>query len=203
MTYYKLLKTLRQLSLKHYLLNEFGDGDVYEYMNSGNHKYPCLFITLSNISTDTESTQYKFTLFYIDRLTDDLSNKINVQSTGVEVIKHVLSKLVSEIGTFDVTSTDFTMFTEKFADMCGGVFCNVVMDDYTENLENEVNNDDDCAEKDFNVTEIRLTENGIYDIAGYDKAVVSVPSVTTLELTEDEYDNLSSYDDYIIYLITE
>jgi hypothetical protein len=187
MTYYSLLNTLKKLTQKHYLLNEFGEGDVYEFMNSGNHKYPCLFITLSNISVDEDSTQYNFTLFYIDRLTDDLNNKINVQTTGVEIVKQILARLVDEIGTLTVNSVDYTMFTEKFADMCGGVFCNVVLDDYTNNLENDINNN--CDDSDFSVTEIKLTKNGIYDVAGYDKAIVSIPLETLIVEESGEYIN--------------
>ena len=218
---------MKNISKSHALVNEFGEGDVYEYMNSGEHKYPCVFLTMSTVLTDTTSTNYNFTLFYIDRLTDDSDNKVNVQSMGISIIKEIVSKLISEEPVLETSSIECTPFTEKFADYCGGAFATITVTDIVDNTETE---SDECSENNFEGKTITLTKNGLYDIIGYDKAVVSIPltgigivsngefinenggwdrvyvdvrSVTTMELTQDDYDNLESYDDYIIYLINE
>lgn len=200
MTLYTLIHTLKNISKSHALVNDFGEGDVYEYMNSGEHKYPCVFLTMSSVLTDTTSTNYNFTLFYIDRLTDDSNNKVNVQSMGISIIKEIVSKLISEEPVLETSSIECTPFTEKFADYCGGAFATITVSDVVDNTETE---SDECSENNFEGKTITLTKNGLYDIIGYDKAIVNVRSVTTMELTQDEYDNLESYDDYIIYLITE
>lgn len=228
MRYFEFLKTIKNISTTHVLVNEYGEGDIYEHLNSGEHKYPCVFLTVTNIQSSVSSTLYNFTLFYTDRLVESGNNRTNIQSTGITVIQQILNRLIQEYPTYEVTSTSFTPFTEKFSDMCAGVFCDVIFEDPVENLESTI--DSECNEGDFELKTITLTKNGLYDIIGYDKAVVAIPldtlvvsengyyainnggwnevevdvrSVTTMELTQDEYDNLEAYDDYIIYLITE
>lgn len=227
MKYFDFLRNIQDISASHVLVNEYGEGDIYEYLNTGEHKYPCVFLTVTNIGTSVSSTQINFTLFYTDRLVENGSNKTAIQSTGISVIKQILSKYEQEHSEYDLTSANYTPFTEKFSDMCAGVFCDVVLDNPIETLEEY---DSECNEGDFELKTITLTKNGLYDIIGYDKAVVAIPldtlvvsengyyainnggwnevevdvrSVTTMELTQDEYDNLEAYDDYIIYLITE
>lgn len=228
MRYFEFLKTIKNISTTHVLVNEYGEGDIYEHLNSGEHKYPCVFLTVTNIQSSVSSTLYNFTLFYTDRLVESGNNRTNIQSTGINVIQQILNRLIQEYPTFEVTDTNFTPFTEKFADMCAGVFCDVTFEDPVDNLESTINSE--CNEDDYELKTITLTKNGLYDVIGYDKAIVNIPltgigivsngefinekggwdrvyvdvrSVTTMELTQDEYDNLESYNDYIIYLITE
>ena len=199
MNYYNLLRTLKSLSLTHSLVNDYAEGDVYEYMNSGMHSYPAVFMTMNNITSDSESTNYNFTMFYIDRLLSDGSNKINVQSIGVQVVKQILSKLFDIYPEIEISSTEYTPFTEKFADDCAGVFCQISLSDELDAASYEV----DCVEQNFETKELTIKENGIYEVLGYDKVIVNVTTLTTMELTQSEYDALTSYDPYKIYLISE
>ena len=173
MKYYNLIETLKNISASHQIIQEFGEGDVYEYMNSGNHKYPCLFMTMSTINSDTSSTDYNFTLFYIDRLTDDNSNRIYVQSTGISVIQQILQQIVSLNSDVELTSANYTLFTEKFADYCGGAFCEVVLSDVLQNTINDTE-DLDCEENDFGNLQMTITKNGVYNVSGYSTVVVQI-----------------------------
>lgn len=177
MTYFDLLNKIKTLSQSHQLVNDFHEGDVYNYMNSGDHKYPCVFLTMNTISTDTTGTTYKFTLFYIDRLTEDESNKIVVQSTGVSVISQILGVLVNDNATLELQSAEYTMFTEKFADYCGGVFCNVVVSD----LLNSTTNDVECDDLNFDQTSIIIDKNGTYELFGNYKVIVDIVPETILK----------------------
>lgn len=182
MRYFELLKTIKNISTTHVLVNEYGEGDIYEHLNSGEHKYPCVFLTVTNIQSSVSSTLYNFTLFYTDRLLESGDNRTNIQSTGINVIQQILNRLIQEYPTYEVTNINFTPFTEKFADMCAGVFCDVTFEDPVENLESTI--DSECNEGDFEIQTITLTKNGLYDINGYDKAVVAIP-LTELEITEE------------------
>ena len=177
MKYYNLIETLKNLSASHEVIQEFGEGDVYEYMNSGNHKYPCLFMTTSNINSDVSSTDYNFTLFYIDRLTNDGSNRIYTQSTGISVIRQMLIKLISLNPDVELTSANYTLFTEKFADYCGGVFCNVVVSDLLNNTTNDV----ECDDLNFDQTSIIIDKNGTYELFGNYKVIVDIVPETILK----------------------
>lgn len=170
MRYFDFLKEIREISVAHKLVNEYGEGDIYEYLNSGEHKYPCVFLTVTNLSTTNTGTAINFTLFYTDRLTENQSNKTAIQSTGIDVIKQLLSKFESKHPEFEIVNVNYQPFTEKFADMCAGVFVNVELDNGVDTLEGY----NDCEEGDFELKTITLTANGIYDVIGYDKAVVAV-----------------------------
>jgi hypothetical protein len=125
---------------------------------------------MNNITSDSESTNYNFTMFYIDRLISDGSNKINVQSIGVQVIKQILSKLFDIYPEIEISSTEYTPFTEKFADDCAGVFCQISLSDELDAASYEV----DCVEQNFETKELTIKENGIYEVLGYDKVIVSL-----------------------------
>lgn len=186
MTLYTLIHRIKNISKSHALVNDFGEGDVYEYMNSGEHKYPCVFLTLNSVLTDSTSTNYNFTLFYIDRLTDDSVNKVNVQSMGISIIKQIVSRLIIEEPVLETSSIECTPFTEKFADYCGGAFATITVSDLVNNTETESY---ECYENNFEGKTINLTKNGLYDIIGYDKAIVSIPLETLIVEESGEYIN--------------
>ena len=171
MRYFDFIKEIKEISTSHILVNEYGEGDIYEYLNNGEHKYPCIFLTVTNLTTTDSGTAINFTLFYTDRLVENQANKTSIQSTGISVIKQILSKYEQLHPEYLLSNVNYTPFTEKFTDMCAGVFCDVVIENQIETLENY---DNECEEGAFTVKTITLTKNGIYDIVGYDSAVVLV-----------------------------
>lgn len=68
---------------------------------------------------------WRFTFFYVDRLTEDRRNEVEVQSTGIEVLRNVLRQLSEQGITAD--SWTFDTFNQRFADECAGVFCSVTL----------------------------------------------------------------------------
>ena len=171
MRYFDFIKEIKEISTSHILVNEYGEGDIYEYLNNGEHKYPCIFLTVTNLTTTDSGTAINFTLFYTDRLVENQANKTSIQSTGISVIKQILSKYEQLHPEYLLSNVNYTPFTEKFTDMCAGVFCDVVIENQIDTLEDY---DNECEEGAFTVKTITLTKNGVYDIVGYDSAVVLV-----------------------------
>lgn len=66
---------------------------------------------------------YNFTLFYVDRLTADKGNELEIQSQGIETLSNILDSLPA-LGLFP-ESYSFRPFNQRFADECAGVFCTV------------------------------------------------------------------------------
>lgn len=66
---------------------------------------------------------FAFTFFYIDRLTEDKGNELEVQSVGVETLANILRTL-SDQGVI-VGDYSFQTFNQRFLDECAGVFCTV------------------------------------------------------------------------------
>ena len=88
---------------------------------------------------DGDFTEFNFTLFYVDRLTFDKKNEVQIQSVGIETLENILLALEAR-GIFAQEHT-FRTFNQRFADECAGVFCNVILevpknalcaDDFTE-----------------------------------------------------------------------
>lgn len=75
-------------------------------------------------SGDGELMEWSFTLFYVDRLTADKGNEIEIQSTGISVLENVLRSLEAQ-GIFAGDYT-FQTFNQRFTDECAGVFCRVI-----------------------------------------------------------------------------
>lgn len=71
--------------------------------------------------------RYSFTLFYVDRLTEDKGNEIEVQSTAIEVLTNVIKRL-EDFGVYTSTAPTFTAFNQRFADECAGAFCSVTFE---------------------------------------------------------------------------
>lgn len=75
-------------------------------------------------SLDSSFYTYRFTFFYIDRLTADQSNELEVQSVGIQVLDNILRTL-EENNAVPSGEWQFTTFNQRFLDECAGVFCTV------------------------------------------------------------------------------
>ena len=124
MNYLQFVNTVLETSKSHKLVYEVGEGDIYEHLNNGDHKYPCVFLTVQNI--DYNGTQMNVTgsLFYVDALLSDSSNKLQIQATGMTTLQQIFMRLMDNYPDFDLRTGRYTPFDEKFADLCAGVFSN-------------------------------------------------------------------------------
>ena len=160
MNYFSLIDEIKQVSLRY--AEEFYEGDIYEYLNSGNHKYPSIILTVQNITTDEDVSTISATIFAVDRLTNDSSNKLEVQSLCMSKITQILGTLEERVN--NLQSNTLVPFTEKFSDLCGGMYGEFTLDYIGEGV----------CDLGLQIKEIELTRNGVYDIMGYDKAIVNI-----------------------------
>ena len=79
----------------------------------------------ASTSEGADIMEWNFTLFYVDRLTENKDNEIQAQSTGIEVLQNILAGLEAR-GLF-AGEHSFRTFNERFADECAGVFCVVTL----------------------------------------------------------------------------
>lgn len=64
------------------------------------------------------------TLFYVDRLTADKHNELEVQSVGVALLGNVV-KAAQEAGIYVADLVRYNTFNQRFLDECAGVYCTV------------------------------------------------------------------------------
>lgn len=163
MTLKYIVDTIKSIALLQPNVRTATEGDVYDVLNGNpNVKYSVFHITQNAHKQQDNIDYYSFNLFYIDRLLNDYSNKLQIQSVGKELISNILKTLDE---TFDTETSNITFqpFTERFNDLCSGVYANVTI---------SCVNDVSCAEQygEFikptiqviNNQDITITENGVY-----------------------------------------
>lgn len=117
MNFYTLIHTVLDTASKHKLIEEVWYGDIYEFENQPSRKYSNFVLTVTNTTEGDDITTYSFTAFVTDRLTDDKSNLIEVQSASKTILSQILKECFDNIG--DIT---YTFWTEKFNDLCAGCY---------------------------------------------------------------------------------
>lgn len=167
------------ISLNYPTVQEYNEGDIYNYSNTGEHKYPFVFLTIESVEEgELNSQTLTGSLFYVDRLLNDSSNRLMVQTAAISTLKILTGKIADNIsGEMEVVS--YQPFTEKFADWCAGAFCEFSFTYIT---------DSECGE--YDELALNVKENGVYDVLGYEKIVVSVPSGGS-GVTEEWVENYS------------
>ena len=118
MNFYNIIQNILGTSSKHKNVKEVSEGDIYVYLNSGEHKYPCVFLTFGEVTDSEMSRNANCTLFYVDRLLDNCKNKIDIQSCAITTLEDLKVSFEQKYGI--MAQTEITLFTEQFSDMCAG-----------------------------------------------------------------------------------
>lgn len=110
-------------------------GSIYAINSLTVRDYPLFFISPTKTHTvGRNTTTYHLTGFYLDRMTQDMSNDIDIMSAGIEYLKNLLLKVGKLEDIISVSETNqYTAFTETEAlnDLCCG--CYVEFDVVTRN----------------------------------------------------------------------
>ena len=140
MNYKQLIDEVESISLSHNLVNSFVEGDNIYDLNSSDNLYPVIYLTSKPHQLSQPTSKYNFYIYYVDRLIENKSNRIFVQSAGIKAINDIILKVK------ELTSTDIeypialTPFTEKFSDECAGIYGEIVIETFNDNTECNIMN---------------------------------------------------------------
>lgn len=127
MTLEETIRTLEAVALQQQSVAMVIDNDIFKLNTIPNAKYAVFAYTqgehLTSVSGDLAT--YRLTLFYVDRLLADKSNQTQIQSTGTQVLRNILT-MMSELD-FQVDNMPIQPFTQQFVDECAGVYCTVAI----------------------------------------------------------------------------
>lgn len=126
MTLAQVIDVFEKVAMQQPSINMIVRNDVFRINSSPSLKYGVFAWTQGQHSGSIAGmTSYAFSFFYVDRLKDDLSNQVEVQSVGCETIGNILRALEE----YDIEVGSYTMqtFNQRFTDECAGVFCNVTL----------------------------------------------------------------------------
>ncbi len=132
MTLFETIKTIYQIASTEPNINTLVlSGDILD-VNTNNttvrySAFCCEQMTPNGHEKRDDFMRYGFRLYFMDRLTEDGKNKIEVQSKGIQTLESILGKIRdSEIlGVAD--SYYYSVFTNRFEAWCAGAYAEVVI----------------------------------------------------------------------------
>lgn len=139
MTLKEIFDGLNEIALKQPSISEIiPNGNIYTLNEEGTFKFGVFCAVQDTHQYDSENafTNYRFFLYYTDRLKSDETNKIDVQSTAISTLKNIIRTFLDKYDVELATTVDFTPFTESFKQLCAGAYAAVTFKIY----------DDGCVE---------------------------------------------------------
>lgn len=125
MTLVEVVKAMEAAAMSQPAVQTIVENDVFKLNSCPDARYGVFAFVQGQHSgsVDSDLMTYQFSLFYVDRLTHDRSNQIEVQSAGVSVLSNIL-RVLSEAG---IVAGDYSFqpFNQRFSDECAGVYCTV------------------------------------------------------------------------------
>lgn len=133
MTFAQFVEELTRVALRQPSIRTVVANDVFRLNALPSAKYGVFSFTQGQhrVNLDGGYVRYVMTLFYVDRLTEDASNEIEVQSVGISTLTNIVTTLSDEFGVGEWT---INTFNQRFADLCAGAYATVPIDvpiDYT------------------------------------------------------------------------
>lgn len=128
MTLYEIVNSILDIAKKQPNINHTGEGDIYSLNSLPNIDYGVFYITQTNHTQSENVVTYKLVLYYIDRLLQDGSNRLQVQSQGILALNNIINIFNQITPEVEVDyEVDYTTFTHRFNDDCAGVFASVTI----------------------------------------------------------------------------
>lgn len=125
MTLIEAIREMEAAAMKQPSVNMIVRSDVMRINKAPDRKYGIFAWTQMQHSaaTNTDFINYRFSLFYVDRLTENRNNETEVQSVGIQTLDNIIRTLVDS--GMEAAGWTFQPFTERFVDECAGVWSEV------------------------------------------------------------------------------
>lgn len=126
MTLVETIQAIEVAASRQPSVNMIVRNDVFRLNTFPDAKYGVFAWTQGLHEMGIDLQTFAFTFFYVDRLTEDKGNEIEVQSVGLSTIGNIV-RLLDEWG---IPMRDWTAqtFNQRFMDECAGVYATVRMD---------------------------------------------------------------------------
>lgn len=126
MTLMQVIKAFEIIASHQPSVHMIVQNDIFRLNSKSDARYGVFGWTQGIHTSGVESNMinYQFTFFYVDRLTEDKGNQIEIQSVGIETLDNIIREMDAR-GLFVDTNYTMQTFNQRFLDECAGVFCNV------------------------------------------------------------------------------
>jgi len=203
MTLVEVIKVIEVIAARQPSVHMIIENDVFRLNEKADAKYGVFAWTQGQHSTrvDSNSVDFAFNFFYVDRLKNDRSNQLEIQSVGTQTLNNIIRTL-DEIG-IDIDNTyTFQAFNQRFADECAGVYVSVILSVPVNVLCPEFYTDfsADDFNDDFNT--FGTSEDIPFIKPGHGGGGGSCPGcIKFVECTQEFYDSLPYKNPTTLYLI--
>ena len=159
---------------------------AFEDLNREDTVYSAVIIQQQSHTHNDDWMQYNFYIGYADRLVEDGSNELSVQSTAMNTIHSIVRALRNILSTAEISYSNTNVFTQRFTALCAGAY-------ETVSIILPISECDDSNEgiPGLDTLSTTITSNGDYNFIpaglGFDSVhvVVDVPPVPK---PEEEFD---------------
>lgn len=132
-------------------INTAYEGDIYDLNENPDVEFTSVVLTQRQhyYNEENECWNYNFVMFYVDKLTTDESNRIDIQSNGIICLHNIIRSL-RNIFEVDTQDEEYDTFTQRFTSMCAGAFVSfsVIVPDYDCGYEVEITVEEEEEEDD-------------------------------------------------------
>ena len=158
-------------------------GDVYELNHIQDVTYPAVVVTVGQHTSNLDSYNfnYRLNIFYVDRLTDDKVNKIDVHAHAITFINSLLKALDDE---YIISDYEIYNFNERFNDVCAGAYVGCRIQMPISECYDFPDGGVPMPEIISNLEDISITENGSYS-APYGTAYKNVDVNVKPKISEE------------------
>ncbi len=124
MTLLETVKAIEAAALRQPSVNQIVANDIFRLNTLPDARYGVFAWTQGQHEIGDEMQTFVFTFFYVDRLTADLANEVEIQSVGIQTLSNIIRTL-EEWGILPDGSWTAQTFRQRFLDECAGVFASV------------------------------------------------------------------------------
>lgn len=124
MTLAQIIERIKEVALDQPTIKQVVDNDVFRINALPDVKYGVFAYLQGNHRSGMDEDVFRFTFFYVDRLVENGSNEVEVQSVAKTTLDNIIRTLAEDFG---IDEWEFTTFNQRFNDMCAGAFCNVAL----------------------------------------------------------------------------
>lgn len=124
MTLLETIRAIERTAVRQPAVNTVVRNDVLRLNTLPDVRYGVVVWTQGQHVIGPDIHTYAFTLFYVDRLTADKSNEVEVQSVGIQTLGNIIASL-ADAGIYAEDSWSAQTFNQRFEDECAGVFASV------------------------------------------------------------------------------
>lgn len=130
MTLKQLIYNILEIAKEKPNIRTAQEGNIYDLNNMPDVEYNVFWLTQGQHRVGESTITYNFNMFYVNRLSDNLDNKIDIQSDGIVELVNIINSIVDELDVEVEYPLNFIPFNQRFLEDCSGVYTsvNIVVD---------------------------------------------------------------------------